>query len=149
MFLIVLLHFITRTVFPEIGQTGYTWDIHSICILPLWAISYLAVNSFILISGFYGIRFKWKSLLSLYLTCGFCGFIGYLIYLLNGGTIGGGILWYTFFPFSHGKWWFINCYVGLYCLSPLLNNAFTNLSHKQFKQVLILLTILNIYLGYF
>ena len=109
----------------------------------------VGVNCFVLISGYYSIRFKWKGLLNLYFTCFFYGLLGYCIYIIVGHhPIGGGLLWNSVFIFSHSGWWFINCYLILFLMSPLLNAGMEHLDKKQYQLVLCLLTIANVYFGY-
>lgn len=50
--------------------------------------------------------------------------------------------------FSHPGGWFVNVYIYLLLLSPLLNAAIHQMSKKQYHKVLVLLTILEIYSGY-
>ena len=42
----------------------------------------IAVNCFVLISGYLGISFKIRNILKLYLQCFFIGVIGYLLYVI-------------------------------------------------------------------
>jgi len=51
-------------------------------------------------------------------------------------------------PFTHRSLWFITGYIILYFLSPILNEAVEHLSKQRYLLVLVLLTILNIYFGF-
>lgn len=151
MVFIVLHHFLLYSAFPEYGK-----DVVNGSALSLGAAQLLngflcvAVNCFVLISGYFGIKFKVKKLFSLYLMCVFYGLIGYLCHLWLGGYhVGRSILNHTLFVFSHGRWWFINCYLVLFFMAPFLNKAISSLSKKSYLSCLLLFTVLNVYFGFF
>ena len=148
MFLIVFQHCIHMCAFPEIWNT----DIMSIevCVASLLVgLTYIGVNCFVLISGFYGIKLKLRSALNLYLICAFYALIGYLLHLcIDGAHVGMGLLYHSIFCISHSKLWFAKCYVGLMLLSPILNAAMDNISKRTYQWVIGLLTILNVYFGF-
>lgn len=149
MFFIVMHHFLAHGLYPETFDLAAPLTGAKLSSLLANGFLSVGVNCFILISGYYSIRFKWKSLLNLYLTCAFYGLLGYLAYLVWGeGHFGGGILWNTLFIFSHGDWWFISCYLCLMFLSPILNAGMNHLEKGTYITALILLTILNVYFGY-
>jgi surface polysaccharide O-acyltransferase-like enzyme len=106
--------------------------------------SIVAVNCFVLISGYFSIKFKVKSLISLYLQCLF-----YVLLLgcINNFNFQNGIRGVVF-ALSESNLWFIQAYVGLMLISPILNIATKSLSKQQFIKILILLTICNVYFGY-
>lgn len=94
------------------------------------ATSISCVNLFVLISGYFGIKWKAKSIASLIFQVYFWIFLVYLtsiifitgtfdlrdfVYRLNGLMTG---------------YWFIPCYLGLYIMAPLLN-AFVDISSKN------------------
>ena len=106
---------------------------------------YVAVNCFILISGYFGIKFKLRGVYKLYLFCVFYSFIRFLI---SGGELDKQCIYSIVLPFSHTSKWFITCYIILYLLSPLLNKAIENLKKNEYVLVLIVLTISNLYFGF-
>lgn len=55
----------------------------------------------------------------------------------------------AFPPFSHSRAWFVECYILLMLLSPILNVAIDNLDRKRYTFALVLLCIINLYFGYF
>lgn len=150
MLMIVMHHFLVHGLFPETFNPAVPLTTAKITSIVLNGFLSVGVNCFVLISGYYGIRFKWKGLLNLYLTCFLYGLLGYLFYIVVGhNPVGGGILWNSLFIFSHSGWWFINCYLILFLMSPLLNVGMEHLDKEQYQLVLLLLTIANIYFGYF
>ena len=79
-----------------------------------------AVDCFVFISGWYGIRFSWKKLLSLYSTALFCAVecrIGMDLYGLGWGTVIAAI------KDIAGGYWFLHAYAALMCIAPLIESA--------------------------
>ena len=112
--------------------------------------TYVGVNVFILITGYFGADFSWKRLLSLYLICGFYELVSFIIaYLLGDAQFVTTSLSYIIFPLSRSSGWFVHCYVVLLFLLPLINAGLNNLDKKGYIYVLVTLTILNLYFGWF
>lgn len=109
----------------------------------------IAVNSFVLLSGYWGIKIKLKGFLNLYLMCVFYNLIALIFAcLVVKNAISYSDIIYAFFPFSHPfRLWFIQDYIFLYLLSPLLN-VVSSISKKMFICILIFLSIVNIYFGF-
>lgn len=55
----------------------------------------------------------------------------------------------TVFCISHSHLWFVICYVALYLMAPLLNYCLNNVCRRNFINILVLFTIINIYFGFF
>jgi len=130
-----------------VPQMGWEWDFTQL----INAFCYCAVNVFILISGYFGIKPKVKSFANLYLMLGFYVFVLYHAYLyVTGGAVNRWSLLYAIMPVSYAPgWWFIKCYVLLYLVSPILNAAIGTFDRKRFQWVLILLMIVNLYFGFY
>lgn len=111
--------------------------------------TFVAVECFVLVSGYYGIRFKLRSLVNLYLMCAFYGLLGYLVHIFTSDAqVGRSLIYNSVFCFSHNSWWFIQCYLGLYLLSPLINLATQYLNKRKYLIVIILYTIVECYFGW-
>lgn len=150
MMYIVMHHFIAHalpltTIYSPV--LGVEWNLTQI----LNSFCFCAVNVFILISGYFGIHPKFKSFFNLYLMCAFYVFVLYHLHLFEiGSHVNRWSLLYTIMPFSYNPgWWFIMCYVLLYLLSPILNAAINTFGKAKFEYVLILLTIVNLYFGFY
>lgn len=82
MMMIMVLHFLGHS--QNVWEGGVSADIllwnlnESICIS--------ATSIFVLISGYFGIRFSFRKVLSLYLQCFIWGLIGYLLYAFCANT---------------------------------------------------------------
>lgn len=120
-------------------------------LLTLDSAFYVAVNCFVLISGYYSIRFDWKKLLRIYLLTAIIGGIGYLTHLIiDDATLGRSVIYNTVLCISHPpKTWFVQIYVFLFLFSPLINAALSSLDKGKMKQVLCLMTIVCVYIGWF
>ena len=107
---IVIGHISTHAQKGELASHNY---ISAICTT--------GVNIFILISGYFRIRINWKSLLTLYATCMFFYAISILgnLWIFNEQPDEGYA--YPIISPVHSPWWFINCYLQLMLLSPLIN----------------------------
>lgn len=112
--------------------------------------TYIGVNCFILITGYFGAEFSWRRLISLYLICGFYELVGSVIAYAHGDVAWSTTAWsYIIFPLSHSNMWFIRCYVILLLLLPILNAGLKQLNQQQYIYALIALTVLNLYFGWF
>ena len=142
MFMIVLRHFIFQPLSGEslLARSELGQVLDSLC--------YIGVNCFILISGWFTIKFSWKGLFNLFFICAFYGTLAYVFHLFyDGGSVGKSLFFYALMPFSHSCWWFINAYLILYLTSPLINLAVSHLDTNQDLLILVLLTIINVYFG--
>ncbi|MDR2835721.1 MAG: acyltransferase [Bacteroidales bacterium] len=108
----------------------------------------IAANCFVLISGYFGIKAKWKGAIRLYVMCVFYAvlFATYSYFFIDGFTIKK--LFLSFFPFSYSSLWFIKTYFYLFLLSPILNKIIENCNKKELIVVLLLLGILTFYFGF-
>ena len=95
------------------------------------------VNVFILISGYYGIKFKWKTLLDLLLMVSFYTIIsGVFRYFIDGTNINIRQLSGIILPFSGNHfYWFITCYIMLYLLAPIINEGIEHLYRQRMLKI--------------
>lgn len=109
-----------------------------------------ATSVFVLISGYFGIHFKAKGVLNLYLRCFIWGLVGYLLYIncANTPPVKLTTLFGRFMPFTHNKWWFIITYLELYFLSPVLNAAIEMFDKKKHMLVILIFGFVTLYMGY-
>lgn len=100
-----------------------------------------AVNVYVLISGYYGIKWRWKSFLGFVFQVCFWSLGIYLLLLIIGkATYSNTELFHRFIGVI-GNYWFVEAYLGLYLLSPILNIYLEKTPRKSIF-VLILLFIL-------
>ena len=155
MFFIVLHHLIAHGM-RNVGYLAY--PLEEICLdkqIPLIllnAFTVVAVNCYVLISGYFGINPTWKKLWNLFAICAFYSVGHYLVYALLNDTFNIKTFVYSFLPFSHNQGlWFVTCYIGLFLISPLLNASVSYLNEKkesEWLKVLGGLAIITFYFGY-
>lgn len=147
---ILLHHFIIYGM--PVNIRGLTAPVSAESMLAVFVTGfvYVAVNCFVLISGFYKIRFKWSGLLNLYLFIVFYCLLWMGAHLIIGDKVFTmDYLLKSILVFTHdGAPWFLRAYLILYLVSPILNAFIEHSSKKNFMLVLGLLTILNVYVGY-
>ena len=150
MFFIMFHHFIIHSIFPDVVHSDSALDTGTAVATLTEGFLYIGVNCFVLISGYYQIRLRWRSIFNIFLVCAFYGLIEYFFHLWHdNANIGMGVINYSILILSHGNWWFIHCYVILMLLSPILNAAIKQLPQKQLFYIIICLTICQVYFGYF
>ena len=150
MVFIVFHHILVHGAYPELLEGGAAIATTEAKIaLFLNGLFYPAVNIFILISGYYGIKPTVRKFFNLYTFCAFYGLLNYFAKIITTGQhIGRSMIIETFFPFAHSSYWFIPCYIALFCMAPLLNRFIQESSKKEFSITIILLTFANVWLGY-
>lgn len=100
--------------------------------------SIICVNSFVILSGWYGINFKIKKISELLFQVLFFSLFSFSIYLFFVPSAKIGIKEVaTLLMLNSSDYWFVKSYVGLYILSPLLNSFVKSATQKQFKTFLI------------
>lgn len=104
------------------------------------------VNLFFLISGWFGIRFSFRSLVKIIGVTFF--FIAVNIILLGclGSEIEPKLIADLFlFPVSRGNYWFIMVYVALMMMSPLLNAGMAGMGKGSFNSFMVLFSFYTLY----
>ena len=96
------------------------------------------VTCFILISGYFGIRYDFKKLVSLDLMIIFFTLCGTVL----SGDFGLGALIKSCIPVLSRRYWFISCYFVLCFLAPFLNQIPEKLSREAFRNLLLTLLLL-------
>lgn len=140
MFFIVIYHVIIHGYFIEKSSSAAMYIfifIHSLVII--------GVNSFILITGYfqYNKRIKLKKVIALNNATWFYRALCLCLILLLNINIGHNITLIekikNFMPIDYGTYWFINCYIILYLISPLLNRIIATCSKRQHLKIIVLL----------
>lgn len=110
------------------------------------------VNSFVLLSGYFQSKSKMKfsKVIKLNNATWFYKVLFLIIALVLVNNFGIRVdgnfekinILKTLSPLDHGIYWFIDCYLVLYLISPLLNKLIANLTKKEFERALLLLFVL-------
>lgn len=149
MLMILVHHVVVHGLFPGFESGDMSVGLSTCVAMLLNGLFYVGASSFVLISGYYGIRFKWRELLNLYLIVVFYTALWQIGKpIIQGTSLSIEALEITLLPFSHRSLWFIQGYFILYLLSPILNAAVEHLEKRKYVLVLGLLTVLNVYLGF-
>lgn len=143
MFMILILHYCNKGGFIDEQLTGsnmteLAWIIEAFAIV--------AVNCFVLISGYFLVKSncKYKKLLKIWQETLFYSLTIFLVfkYFFNSNLSFYDSLGY-FFPISLKLYWFISIYVVLYLLAPYINVCLNNIDQKMFKKLLIILLTIS------
>ncbi len=114
------------------------------------SLSDVGVNTFILISGWFGIRSRLSRFVEFIFQIYFLEVLLYAMMKVLGltGTIGiDG--WIELFFFRYGTYWFIKAYIVLYIFAPLLNAFVENCSRKQLQFFLISFYVVQTIYGFY
>ena len=136
MILIILHHF---TWYSDINTINIKIDILKNILVSG---SQIAINCFILITGYFLINseFKIKKLLKIVLETVFYSIIIFVIFcIFDAHNFSWDRLQMNFLPITHKLYWFFTNYIILYCLFPFINIMLKQLSKKQFKILLFVL----------
>lgn len=113
------------------------------------SLSIVAVNVFVIISGYFMVksRFKFRRFFRLVFQVLFYTLFIPLVLSIFGMPVIAeaegiyGIMEYIF-PFSTKHYWFITAYMILYLISPFLNAAFENIEKVKLKKIILILLFL-------
>ena len=150
MILIVFHHLLVHGLnFKSINAEGFHSNSHTISDGLVESFLVMAVYCFVFISGYYGLKFRIKTVLNLIIQTFTYSVLIYILYdlivynkIILLDTVKG------FLPISRAKWWFITTYFFLYLLSPLLNLAKKYLTKFQFIYVVLVITSINFAIGF-
>lgn len=149
MFFILIVHFDGAALgLPHIMTLDNVCDFGVFSKEIIESIAIIGVNCFVLISGYFGIKFSVKGLLDFWLWCIFYSVLLYLLISPFTGKFSMSGLLLSFLAISHTDLWFVPAYFGLYILSPLLNAGIKLLSERQYVWLLGGVLFLNVYLGW-
>ena len=144
MLLVLLIHYVgTIKVDPVSIRTS---TIDSLITIEMHSLAVVCVNCFILISGYFGIRWKAKSLASLLYQVLFWLFVGVMVANILDIKNTGSLVSIIGNYFS-GRW-FVPAYLGLYFLSPALNALIEKSNQKKLGRYIILFYLYSTIIGY-
>ena len=107
--------------------------------------TYVHVNSFILLSGFFQSKssFKQSKVWSLINSASFYKIVIILIFSSLGViSLSKGELFFSLFPLNQDEYWFVNYYILLYFFSPFLNILINKITKKQYIGLIFLMFLL-------
>lgn len=110
------------------------------------AIFNIGVTCFILISGYFGVKWSFPKFLRLNLLAVFASLIDLGFRFYNTHTLAPNDLLRAAFPVFTARWWFLSCYVCLMMLAPFLDMLLERISKRDF-QILLLILLLWFYIS--
>lgn len=133
MFMIVTLHILSKgkllDAYPLLSaKYNLTWILESI--------SFVGVNCFVLISGYFQVqsKFKVRKLLLLEAEVLFYTFFIYIgLIVTKQVPFALPDLFASIMPTFTGEYWFVSAYIAMYILSPFLNDIIKNMSQKRHR----------------
>jgi len=112
-----------------------TSPINSFVQLYLVALTIIGVNAFVLLSGWYGIRFKYDKIAKLYFQVLFFSVLMFAIFARSDKTQG--LLGTMADIFLINDYWFIRAYLILFVMAPVLNTFAEHVERNLFRNILI------------
>lgn len=138
----------------SLGLPDPKGDIASLTVRDIWRIvveivAIIGVNCFTMISGYFGIRLRWRGLLSFLFQCVFYS-VG--IYTAVAIAFPGQFSWKgwleSWMVLTHTDLWYVPAYFGLMLLSPVLNAGLEALTQRTFAIMLAMFIGFNLWCGW-
>ena len=151
MFLIVIMHYIfcglKHNPFHQYYDLGsISGGVNYLTMEPLYLLSQVAVNCYVMISGFFLIdrnQYRWKGILMTIVNTMFYSLVFLFLAKASGTGVTNVELAKSIFPIHQWGYWFVTTYVGLLLVAPLLSRIASSLNKRQYQFVLCTLFILN------
>ena len=138
MLCIIVYHLLMYVVLP--AHPGES--IYQALQIPL----HIGVPLFVLISGYFGIRFSLRGLMRLFSKSYIYIVPLTLIPSIIGGSSIKDVLKHLF-PFGFYALWYLNVYLYLFLLSPIINRYIEGITKKQRVYLLLVLMFISVYIG--
>lgn len=138
MSMILLYHFAVHASPKSIGVEW--WDVMRHFVIA-------GVDIFIMISGYFGIKLRWRGVLSIIFTIAFFVAINYALCVIAEIPTKSQIALKDIFifPMSRSGYWFIECYWLLMLTAPVLNAGLKAMNSAQLRTSVAVLTFVTIY----
>lgn len=144
MLMIVLVHLTGNGVLSDTDPISYV-EINWIIANIIDALCYSAVNCFILISGYFGIKPTIKKYLNLEIPVVIYGIIAYVLF--DRSSLGGAI--HAVLPVLSKSYWFFTSYFMLLLVAPILNDFVDNTSRKNHKIAVLIALLFFVFIPSF
>lgn len=137
----------------SLGLPAPDGDFASLSARDIWriaveSVAIIGVNSFTMISGYFGIRLRWRGVLSFLFECIFYSVTIYIIDAALFGRFSWNGWLESWMVLTHTDLWYVPAYFGLMLLSPMLNSGLDAMPRRTFQMVLGLFTVFNIWCGW-
>lgn len=152
--IILMLMIITHHVLVGLGlkknsENVFNYDELVFFELSLNSFVVIGVNTFVIISGFFGINFKRKTLYLFMSQALFYSIFFFIIScIVDFKSFSLRRFLEAFLPLSRNVWWFFTTYCALYILSPFINKGIDNIQKKDYFILLVFLIYMNCFSGF-
>jgi len=132
---------------PDLKGDISALDPRSFWQLGVESLTIVGVNCFTLISGYFSIKLRMKSVVSFLFQCVFYA-VGIYIFLGTPSQTSLSGLFENFMVLTHTDLWYVPAYFGLMLLSPFLNAATESLDRKRYGIILAAFVLFNLWAGW-
>lgn len=139
MLLITIYHFFIHSSIPNAPEMCHLTK-------PCITVLHIGVICFVLISGYWGIKFSLKGFFKLFLYCSFYSFLIYVVGCLINPNYNLAIST-SIKSFIPSGWWFIPVYLSMYLLIPIIDKAINDAPRKTKILFIILLGVVSFGFG--
>ena len=146
MFLVLMIHYIPYRTLPTHDTLAHD-TLGTLFDLELRSISFVCVNCFILISGYFGIRWKLKSFSNLLFQILFWAIVCPVIVSAATDSFNMTDLFKTLYHNTFSRW-FIEAYIGLYILAPMINRFIEKSTHRELGIFILAFYLISTLFGY-
>ena len=146
MFLVLMIHYIPSRTLPTHDTLAHD-TLGTLFDLELRSISFVCVNCFILISGYFGIRWKLKSFSNLLFQILFWAIVCPVIVSAATDSFNMTDLFKTLYHNTFSRW-FIEAYIGLYILAPMINRFIEKSTHRELGIFILAFYLFSTLFGY-
>lgn len=116
------------------------WSMENQVRVLLLNVCAVALNCFVMISGYFSIQTNGSRLIKFW---GTCLWYAALVWICLGGS------WLSLlFPITETGMWFLPCYLALMLVCPLLNAGLAALTDERLYKIVALLLAVDLYIGY-
>lgn len=145
----VIVHVYSLTSIYSGSTLSELWDATTVySLLSINCITVIGVNLFVLITGYFGLTIKWKTILNLWFICFFYVVLDLISCRCFGLRVGGGHILSCLLISHPSGLWFIKAYLMLVLLSPLINYVINRIGPKRLSAVVLLLVVINCFFGW-
>ena len=148
MFLIMVLHADFASLSAPSISDCQSFPISSFMRFFIEGLSVVAVNAFVILSGWYGIKPSIKKLSSFIFQALFIVFLIYLFFFLIGKAPYHNLAAWLKIAFFQ-QYWFVQSYIILYVFTPVLNSFVEISNEKSFRMGLVSLFLVQELFGFF
>lgn len=147
MILVMVVHADFRALKIPQAVEFYDDTFRTVMRLAVGSLSVICVNTFVLLSGWFGIRFRRDRLLELLFQVFFFSMLGIIISILMGdGTLTRRVS--SLLLLGNGDYWFVKCYLLMYIFTPVMNSFVEHCTKSQFQIFLILFYVFQSVYGF-